>query len=320
MEIFGTTLNQMAFLFSFILLGYILSKLKLIPDNAQATLSKLENYLFIPALVLGTFIDNFTANTLSTAWRLLLSSFILLSVMALLSWVTARICSKDKYEQNIFHYALTFSNFAFMGNAIVSALFPEIFMEYVIFTLPLWTMIYLWGAPVLLIGSSGGGRSALAERLKSFLNPMVICVFMGMIIGLSGIKLPSFVSAAISSSGSCMSPIAMLLTGMTIAKYDLKKIMGIKSMYAVSFFRLIVYPALFLGVGLLAKMSGLITFDRTFYICALCSLAMPSGLNAIVIPSAYGKDTTIASGMALVSHLLGCITIPIIFAVYQMIG
>ena len=76
--------------------------------------------------------------------------------------------------------------------------------------------------------------------------------------------------------------------------------------------------ALFLGVGLLAKKTGFFSFWDTFYICALCSLAMPLGLNTIVIPSAYGKDTTVASGMALVSHLLGCITIPVIFALYQV--
>ena len=112
MAIFGTTINQMGFLFSFILIGYMLSKAKLIPDNAQTTLSKLENYLFIPALVLGTFIDNFTVSTLSTAWRLLLSSLGFATVVILLSIPASRLCSKDKYERNIFLYGLVFSNLA----------------------------------------------------------------------------------------------------------------------------------------------------------------------------------------------------------------
>ena len=76
MTVFTATLSQTAFLFSFIAAGYLLSRCKLVPDNAQAVLSKLENYLFLPALVLGTFVDNFTVSTLSTAWRLLLSSLI----------------------------------------------------------------------------------------------------------------------------------------------------------------------------------------------------------------------------------------------------
>ena len=42
---------------------------------------------------------------------------------------------------------------------------------------------------------------------------------------------------------------------------------------------------------------------------------MPFGLNTIVIPSAAGKDTTVAAGLAVLSHLLSCITIPIVFMV-----
>ena len=60
MVVFLATLNQTAFLFLFIVAGFILSRCKLVADNAHSVLSKLENYIFIPALVLGTFIKNFT--------------------------------------------------------------------------------------------------------------------------------------------------------------------------------------------------------------------------------------------------------------------
>ncbi len=67
MTVFTAALNQTSFLLLFIALGYVLSKWKYIPDNTPAALSKLENYIFIPALVLGTFIDNFTVQKLSVA-------------------------------------------------------------------------------------------------------------------------------------------------------------------------------------------------------------------------------------------------------------
>ena len=60
MSVFLSTLNQTAYLFTFIVIGYILGKFKIIPDNSATVLSKLENNLFVPALVLGTFIKNFT--------------------------------------------------------------------------------------------------------------------------------------------------------------------------------------------------------------------------------------------------------------------
>lgn len=97
-------------MFLFIAAGYILSRWKFVPQNAQAVLSKLENTFLIPALVLGTFIDNFTAQTVTTAWKLLLGSLALGIIAIGLSLLCVRFCSKDKYERNIYTYGLCFSN------------------------------------------------------------------------------------------------------------------------------------------------------------------------------------------------------------------
>lgn len=312
MDVFIATLNQTAFLLLFIVAGYLLAKRKLVPDNAQAVLSKLENTIFIPALVLGTFIDNFTTQTITEAWKLLLGSLALAMIAIGLSLLCVRFCSKDKYEQSIYTYGLCFSNFGFMGNAVVSALFPDIFLEYLIFTLPLWTLIYLWGVPVLLMGDSTK-KQTLAQRAKSFVNPMFVCMLLGMLIGLLNIPVPRFISSAVSAAGSCMSPVAMLLTGMTIAKFNLREVLRIKGVYLVTALRLLVFPLLFLGVTVLIPMP------EVFATCAICSLAMPLGLNTIIIPSALGKDTKVASGMALVSHILSCLTIPVVFMLFQYI-
>lgn len=306
MAVFWATLNQTAFLFLFIAAGFLLSRWKLIPDNAQTVLSKLENYIFIPALVFGTFTDNFSTSKLSAAWKLLSGSFLLALIAIVLAVACVRFFSKDAYERRILTYGLCFSNFGFVGNAVLSALFPDIFMEYLIFTLPLWTLIYLWGVPVLLLGD-GSGKVTLAQRLKNFANPMFVATILGMLIGLTGIPLPRFVSTAVASAGSCMSPIAMLLTGMTIAQFHLREILRIRSVYLVTFLRLVLFPALFLLAALLLPMP------KTFATCAVCSLAMPLGLNTIIIPSSLGKDTRVASGMALVSHILACVTIPVVF-------
>ncbi|HAY97711.1 MAG TPA: permease, partial [Ruminococcaceae bacterium] len=48
----------------------------------------------------------------------------------------------------------------------------------------------------------------------------------------------------------------------------------------------------------------------------LCATAMPLGLNTVVFPAAYGGDTTPGAGMALVSHLISVITIPVMFSIF----
>ena len=312
MSIFSATLNQMAFLFLLIILGFLLTKRGVLPKASAGILSKLENYIFIPALVLKTFYENFTTQKLEAAGSLFVTSFLMILIIMPISIFVARLSSKDKYIRSIYTYGLAFSNFAFMGNAVVSALFPDIFFEYLIFTLPLWIMIYLWAVPSLLLSDAGQKRS-LKERLYAFVNPMFLCMIVGMTIGLGGITLPVWVTSAASSCAGCMSPIAMLLTGITVASADLKKIFSNFSVYAVSILRLVVFPLVMIGVLYICKAT------ETLAICAVCSVAMPLGLNTIVIPSAYGKDTTVAAGMAIISHLLSSITIPVIFAVMMAI-
>jgi len=308
MEVFLSTLNQIAFLFALILIGYFLAKRNIIPKDSSMVLAKLENTVFVPALVMGTFIKNFTVEQISSAWKLLLISFLLALVVIPIVILISRCITKDAYHRNIYTYGLAFSNFGFMGNAVVSAMFPDIFLEYIIFTLPLWVLIYLWGVPNLLIAESGEKQS-IKERAKAFLNPMFVGMLIGMVIGLLRIPVPAWAMSVVDVASSCMSPIAMLLTGITVSTISLKKTFTDKQIYAVSIIRLILIPLAFIGV------AQWIPMNQTVYVCAICSLAMPLGLNTIVIPSAYGKDTSVAAGMAVISHILACITIPLIFMI-----
>ncbi len=309
--LFATTLGQMAILFAFIALGYLLVKLERVPDGSERVLSKLESYVFIPALVLETFMTSFTVETLRSAGKLLLWSAAIEAVVIPLGILCVKLCAKDRYTQNIFLYGLAFSNFGFVGNAVVGALFPDIFPEYLIFTLVLWTLIYLWGVPSLLMG--GGESASGLSRLKNFANPMFVCMALGMVIGLSGIKMPSFAVSFVASAADCMSPAAMLLTGMTVAKMDLRKLLSMKQVWVLTALRLLVFPLIFMGIYAAVGVK----LPEVYVVCAVVSLCMPLGLNTIVIPGSLGKDTTAASSMALISHTVAVVTIPIIFSIME---
>ena len=141
----------MAVLLLFMGIGFTVKKCKAVGAEAARTLSQLENTVFIPALILSTFIQQFTVATLSSAWKLLLFSLGIEALAVPLAILCARLAAKDGFIRKIYTYGLCFSNFAFMGNAVVQAIFPDTFIYYLIFTLPLWTLIYLWGVPALLM-------------------------------------------------------------------------------------------------------------------------------------------------------------------------
>lgn len=309
--IFASTLSQMAFLFTLILAGYLLMRLHVIADNSERVLSGLENNLFIPALVLSTFLSNFTIERLSSASQFFLVGSAVAFLVLPLAIFMARQCSKDAYVRNLYTYGLCFSNFGFMGNAVVQALFPDVFMEYLIFVLPSWMLIYLWGVPALLIPS--GGPKSLKARLKNMLNPMMAATVLGMLLGLINPPLPAFMTSVFHTLGSCMSPIAMLLTGMTIAKLDLRCMLTCRSTYVVSVLRLLVLPLACIAV------LAFLPIEYPLAVCILCLLSMPLGLNTIIVPAGYGMDPSVGSGMALISHVMSCLTIPLVFALFEWV-
>lgn len=312
MEVLLSTLNQMSFLLLLIAIGFILSKCSIVSEATAGILSKLENTVFIPALVFGTFVDNFTIERIKYSWIFFAAGSVIALVGCVVAVFVSRLCTRDEYLQKIYTYGLAFSNFGFMGNAVVLALFPDVFMDYLIFNLPMWVAIYVWGVPYLLIpreNATGGKLSGL----KNIINPMFIAMFIAMIIGLVNIKLPAFIGSAATSLGNCMSPIAMLLTGMTVSKIDLKATLKNISIYAVTIIRLLIFPIVTIGILFFLPLPYMLE------LCIVCFMAMPLGLNTIIVPLAYGKNASVATGMALISHVLSVVTVPLIFMLFALI-
>ena len=312
MDLFLATLNQMGFLFLLIFIGFILVKTKILPEGSAKVLSRLESYFFIPAMVLLKFMKEFTIERLSTSWLTIVISFAIAFVMIPIVLLVSKLLTKNVTERNAYIYGLCFSNFGFMGNAVVQTLFPSIMLEYVIFTIPLWTLIYVWGVPFILTEREDSkGENKILTSLKALVNPMFIALVIGVILGLTGVYplLPDnfFAVKVVEAGDMCMSPVAMLITGITFGTMNFKVVFKKPGIYIATVIRLVIIPFIMFGI------FSLIPVPETVFKCIMIVSAMPLGLNSIVVPASYGKDTSAAAGMALVSHLVSLATIPLFF-------
>ncbi len=309
MQTFLTTLSQISYLFLLIGAGFAIMKLCKLPTVATNVLSKLVSTLFMPALILTNFMENFTVARLSSAWPFALAGVIVVTLSIAFALLVSNFSARDSYRRKIHSYCLAFSNFGFMGTAVVSTLMPELFMSYLILCTPMWVVNYSWAIPALLIPS----EKARGFSFKNLLNPLFIAMIIGIVIGMTRLPIPSFLEVSIDSLSKCMSPSTMLLTGMCVAKIDIKRVLKIKSIYVLTALRLLIIPSIFLVVLLVHK------FDYGVSLCVLSVLSMPLGLNGVVIPEAHGQDTSEASGMAIVSHLASALTIPLMFTLFDLI-
>ncbi len=317
MKMFALTLSQLLMMTTLILLGILLRKIKVLPENTDVSLSKLETFVFTPALSLLNLMkyctmENFKKNSTLILYGLFLGIVALL-VSHLLAGFFIRGAKGNRKltdKKNIYKYALTFGNFGFMGKFLVLSLFgEEMLFKYIVFNFFLSFLCNSWGFYVLVPKEEGG----LAKNLKKgLLSPPIVAIVLGALLGLLNVEkfIPEFIKSALSNASSCMGPCAMILAGIVIGGFDIGKLLKDKKVYAVTFLRLIVLPAFFILI------LNLLGAKEEIKILALIAYATPMGLNTIVFPAAYGGDTKTGASMTVISQTLSAITIPLMYLIF----
>jgi len=318
MELFYLTLKQMLMMFSLIAIGFLFKKKRILPDDADTALAKLETNLFVPALSLYTLMTQCTVKTFVENSYILLIGFIITTCAILISYPLSKVfvrksnkTAKAAYKRNIYKYALTFANFGFMGNFIILGVWgEEVFFKYILFTFFVSIFCYSWGMYILIPKDQNKGM--LANLKNGLLKPPMIALVIGIIIGLFNLKsfIPDFILTAIDNAGKCQGPVAMVLAGIVIGSYNFKKLVTNIKVYGASIFRLIIIPAVMM---LILKLLG---FNDELMTLALICFATPLGLNTIVYPAAYGGETETGASMTMISHALAVITIPVMYLVF----
>ncbi len=319
LEVFKATFSQMMVMFLCLIVGFILNKKKLVPENGATVLSKLENYVLVPSLIINTFMDKCTVEALSKHYKLVLYSAVAVAVGVGLAYLLSGLFEKDEYKKNIYKYAIAFGNFSFMGNAIVPAILgggnsdlaQEWAFKYLLFSLCLNLVVYTWGIIILIPKDKKQGKNPMANLL----NPTVISIVIGVVLGLTGAQkfVPVFITSTLSSFQSCMGPVAMVLTGFVIGGYNISKLLKNKKVYVMTALRLFVFPVLFVGILMLLKA------DTEAITLCFFAYSTPMGLNTVIFPAAYGGDTETGAAMAMISHTLCIVSIPLMYALLQMV-
>ena len=330
-QTFLATLNPMLMLFLCIAVGFILKKTNILPENAGKVMAKLETWVFCPALSFSTMARFFTVDTISIhAGNIGVSIFSVALAMAIAIPLSKLFVKQASYERGVYQYALAFGNSGYIGDPLVLALFgEEVLSFYKLACLPISLVIYTWGISVLVPkdGQTKGGA------WKKLLNAPTVAMLIGIATGLicgaivgnvpAGTTaydtlFPTFIVSTMDSLKACMGPVAMLLAGFTIASYDFKSMLKKKKVYVATALRLIFIPAVILGTlfGLkeLANVIFNLAIDNTPIILLFFAIAAPLGLNTVVFPEAYGGNPETGASMAMISHTLCVISIPLMYA------
>lgn len=288
-------LKQLSILYIFLIVGWVIGKLKKDKADHSDILSVLLVNFFLPCKVFGTFAKNVTVSYISEKYKLLLASFILLAVVVTIAFTVPKLLTKNKYEQKVYTYSTVITNYGYLGYALIGAVFGELVLtDFMLFAIPFITFTYTAGY-VLLTGGD--------KPLKRLFNAITVAIVLGITVGLTGLKLPSVITETVSIGSACVGPISMVLTGMTLSTFAIKELLSEKTAYIFSLMRLVLIPGAIYLVCRVAKLD-------TYLPMMLIITCMPCGLNTIVFPRLVGEDCRPGARLALITHVFSLATLP----------
>lgn len=310
-EITLTTINQLILMFFFMAIGFIFKRKRILDAYSSGTISRLLVNLFLPAMVIKSFSNNFKSDVLADKAMILLFSTAVLLTTAVMSIFLARLFSKEKNAngetirnkntEGIYIYSFTIPNIGYMGYPLVSAVFgSQALTDSMIYCIPYNIYIYTLGMYYLTENKT--------ISFKTIITPPFLAVFVGMAIGLMDFEFPSVVSRILTTAESCVSPCAMILTGTVFARMDITSVFRDWRPYAASAIRLLIIP-----IAALALFRAL-KINEAWILPSVAMLAMPLGVNSIVFPEAYGGDAESGAKVCFMAAILALFTIPVVFA------
>jgi len=325
---FLTTLQQVAILLLFIIIGYFFRKKNLINDGAKKTMAALLVNLFTPAYSIASLSQQLSIEKIKDYGIYFIAGIILTVFAILLAIIFARLLGREKLQRNILKYAFAFGNIGYFGYPVVGAVFGEPTKALMIlFCIPMSVGINTFGYAVLTAKVTDHQsvedvvqKRTWAQKLKFLYSAPFIGTIVGLIIGLLPITMPKFVIDILNVAGNCQSATAMLLTGAVLANVPFLKLFTSIKPYIVGFIRLLVLPVIVGGILYIVHLCGVSgeTF-KTVYRLSVIVAAMPVGMNVVVYPESCGMDSTEGAKMCFMSYILALGALPLIFTLMEMI-
>lgn len=298
MESFTVCLNAVLPIFLLMAVGYAARCFHLLDRADVAKINKIIFRAFMPAMVFY----NIYSSDLSSAVRGSLLGYAVLGVLAefLLSLGYALLFVKERSRRGVVIQGLFRSNFVIIGLPIAESLVGgdlgpvAILLAAVVPVFNILSVISL----AIFNGQKPDWKKVAADILE---NPLIIGSAVGIAALLAGIRLPAPLETVVSQMSAASSPMLLFLLG---AFFRFGGMGGhLRELAAVCLGRLVVFPALFLG---LAAVMG---FRGVELVSLLGVFASSTAIASFTMAQQMGGDAELAGDIVVWTSALCSFTL-----------
>ena len=302
-----TVAVQVGILYLIAFVGFFADKSKIFVRADATKLVDLIFNLILPFAIINSFLS---MERTKEHIRGLIVSVLLAALTHLFAIAVTSLCfrKRQKAERGVYHYAIVFSNAAFLALPLAQSVVGEEGVFYSSCYVAVFNVLaFTYG-----ISQISAGKAKI--NLKSlFLNPGSVSVLIGIPLFLLQVKLPDFLLDTMARVGACNSPMAMIVFGTFLANCNFKNFFVKKEVYFVSFLRLILIPVIMLFVFKLIGVSG------NMLIALTISASAPVATNTAMYAAKYENDTALSSELVGQTSIFSIATMPVIVALAQVI-
>ncbi len=301
---------QMAVVAIPVAVGYALRRLSVMDELLDERLVALILDMLLPCAVLSSLLS---VDTLPSRGELVEVMVLMLVAMAV-SWavsaLAARLLRVPAEEGGAYRFAMMFGNVGFIGFPVVSSILgEEAMLDAVIASIPGNVVMFTVGAAMFARASSGGEgkREGLA---RSLLTPTMIASVLTLACALAGFRSFGVVGDAAHVIGQASTPCALLVTGSSIARYDLAEMLRGARSYVTAACRLVAVP---LACATVLRALGPAVPSKVVAVIALVC-AMPVATNGVLYSMRSGQGIVPMTRVTFLSVVGSVASIPLVCA------
>ncbi|MDO5804291.1 MAG: AEC family transporter [Clostridia bacterium] len=306
MEISFLLFKQIAQFFIMIIMGYTLVKLKIVKSEDSKVLSMVCLYLIMPCVIINSFLIEFTPEKLK-GLGLAVGVAIVIHFVA---WIFIRILGKVLNFNPVEKASVMYSNAANMVIPVVMSVLGD---EWVLYSSAFVSvqLVLLWTHCKSMLSNEKG-----FELKKIYTNINLIAIFIGILLFITKIHIPSVLQGTLKSVGGTVAPISMIITGMIMAGAELKKVFSNGRIYLVLFFRMIFFPFIVFMIIYFTGITKVIDNGAMILLVTFIATITPTASSITQMAQVYGNNEQYAGAINIMTTIVSIVTMPIMVALY----
>lgn len=294
-----TILKQTIIMLILITVGIVCSKTKIISKESNKDLSKFVLQVVNPVMIFMSYQTDYKPELVKNLLLTFVLSLGAYAVTILLAYLL--IPSKKGRETELERFSAIYSNCGFMGIPLVNALFGMEGVFYLTAFITVFNLI-VWTHGIILIS----GEKSMKNIVKVLYSPTIIAIVLGIITFFLQICLHEVPAKALEFISQLNTPMAMIVSGVTMAETNVLKLLKKGGVYYICFLRLLLLPAI-----LAALLSPLGISEKVRLTVIVAASAPPAAMCTLQCIR-YGRNSVYASEIFTAGTILSVLTLPLV--------